>query len=138
MKLFLSTALLFLASTNLFADGLKPFTQQNFSDEFKSGKIVLLGFHSADDRSSARQKSVLHRILREKQFRGISGLSLDFEKEHEMKAAFLVSTPSTMILIRDGDSKEIARVTGITSPEAIRKILEEASRPSLFAEKARQ
>lgn len=101
-----------------------PYSQPAFNKLVGEGKPVLVEVY-ADWCSTCRaQASITDALLREKPYRGIHSLRIDYDKQKDALGTLRVPMQSTLILFKGG--KEVGRSLGDTSRESIENLLRKA------------
>lgn len=127
MKLI--TRLLVLATTLLFplfaqAWVGEPYTQAELDSVNNAGKPALVFIYADWCPTCKAQEKVLSTLLPTNEFKGITTLRVNFDKQKPVVKAFGAMYQSTLIVFKGG--KEVARVTGDTDPDHIAGLLRQA------------
>ncbi len=121
-RLIVSTLL--LASAALAqAFEIKPYSAQVLADAEQAGRPVALHFHADWCPTCRAQDKTLDAMKAEKGL-DLTILKVDYDTEKDLKKRFAVRTQSTMVVLKG--SKEVARLAGDTSADAIRGALKAA------------
>ncbi|HEY3326656.1 MAG TPA: thioredoxin family protein [Novimethylophilus sp.] len=121
--LYFLSMLAILIATSALAEQI-PYTQPVFDKLIKESKPVLVEVH-ADWCSTCRaQAGITDALLREKPYRGIRSLRVDYDSQKDVVRALHVPIQSTLIVFKGG--KEVGRSLGDTSREGIENLLKKA------------
>jgi thioredoxin 1 len=117
LKYLISLAALVISS---FAQS-EPFTQAAFDKLLKSGKPTLVEVHAAWCSTCKKQSPITNALLKEKPYRLITPLRVDFDNQKDVVRDLRVRWQSTLIVYKGG--KEVSRSTGDTTREGIESLL---------------
>ena len=119
---FIAFALLFIP---LFALAVgEPYTQEKLDKLNKEGKPVLVFIYADWCPTCKAQGKVLDSLLPTNEFRSITTLRVNFDKQKAVVKAFGAMYQSTLIVFKGG--REVARLTGDTDPDRIAALLRQA------------
>jgi thioredoxin 1 len=115
-----------LALTVLFAIGTAgaaeaPFDEAVFHKLLSSDQPVALDFSASWCPTCRAQAPLLRSITGETEFKALTLLVADYDKEMALRKTYNVSMQSTLIVFRSG--KEVARSTGDTSLAGLTRLL---------------
>jgi thiol:disulfide interchange protein len=117
-----STMLLLALMFPLFAHAIgDPYTLQKFDELNKAGKPVLVAIHADWCGTCRAQEQVLKKLLLQPEFRGITALRVDFDKQKPAVHKFAARYQSTLIVFKDGEM--VGRMTGETDSARIAGLL---------------
>ncbi|HEX5337963.1 MAG TPA: thioredoxin family protein [Gallionella sp.] len=102
----------------------EPYTQDKLDALNKSGKPALVFIHADWCPTCRAQDAVLETLLPTGEFKAITTLRVDFDKQKSVVNAFGARYQSTLIVFKSGH--EVARVTGETDRERIADLLRKA------------
>lgn len=122
---FLRHTFLFLAFSisSAFAANI-PFEKNNFDQLLKQGKPVVLHIHADWCPTCKAQQIVLDQLMPMAEFKDLTVLRADFDKETKLLRAYKVRNQSTFIVFKNG--KEVTRSTGETDKARIAELLKKA------------
>lgn len=100
------------------------FTQSAFNQLQKEGKAILIEVHAPWCPTCRAQAAVTDMLLKDKEFKSINTLRVDFDSQKEVLKKFKVNKQSTLIVYKG--FKEMGRSTGDTSSESIKKLIQKA------------
>lgn len=101
-----------------------PFEQANFDQLLKQGKPVVLHIHASWCPVCRAQQGVLDDLMPLPEFKNLTVLRADFDKETSLLRKYKVRNQSTFIVFKNG--KEVARTTGETDRDNISELLKKA------------
>jgi len=122
LRYILILSLLMVASSAM-ADTV-PYTQAIFDKLQHEGQPILVGVHADWCPTCRAQAPIIESLIKQKNYRGITSLRVDFDNQKDVLRAFHVSRQSTLIVFKGG--KEVGRSLGDTSPEGIESLLRKA------------
>jgi len=108
-------------SASSFASGLSEYSESKLAEVEDSGGAAVLAFHAVSCGTCKKQKPILDSLLNEAELSTLTGLRVAFEDSADLKKKYRVSSPSTIIVVRNGG--EIARSTGVTDKDDLRTML---------------
>lgn len=120
LKHFLALCTTLLVSSWSYALTITPYSSETFAKLQAAGEPVTLHFH-ADWCPTCRAQDKALDALKADPALELTVLSVDYDKETELKKQLKVRSQSTFIVYRGNVEK--TRAIGETSPEAIRKTL---------------
>lgn len=123
MKQFANSMMLLLALMfPLFAQAIgEPYTQQGFDALNKAGKPVLVAVHASWCGVCLAQEKVLEKLLSQPEFRGVTALRVDFDRQKQAVRKFGARYQSTLIVFKGGQMG--GRMTGETDGALIAELL---------------
>ncbi len=104
-----------------WAGAVKPFDQQAFDYAKSEGKLVALDFHAAWCPTCKKLAPNLEKVLKRKEFSQAVVFSVDYDNAKDLEQSLGVRKQSTVVVFK-GD-KEMARATGLSSPESLSELL---------------
>lgn len=99
----------------------RPFDEAAFRKAQQENRTILVEVHADWCSACAKQKPILERLGKDKDFEKIVRFSVDFDKPGNALKLFRVTSQATLLVFR-GD-KEVARSTFDTNPDSIRAML---------------
>jgi thiol:disulfide interchange protein len=111
------------SSNFVFAANI-PFDQTNFDQLLKQAKPVVLHIHADWCPTCKAQQTVLDELIPMAEFKDLTVLRADFDKETKLLRAYKVRNQSTFIIFKNG--KEVTRSTGETDKARIAELLKKA------------
>ena len=99
----------------------QPYDQATFDALQKQGKPILVMIHADWCPVCRAQAPIVEKLLKEKDFRGITALRVDFDSQKPIVRKFRAVRQSTLIVFKGG--KELARSLGDTSEPGIMALL---------------
>lgn len=118
--LFVFIALL----TPMLALAATPYTQAEFDALQQAGKPILVLVHADWCPTCRAQAPLLEALLAQPEFRSITALRVDFDKQKPVVRAFHVPYQSTLIVFKGG--VEVGRSTAETRKEQLAELLRKA------------
>ena len=121
---FLAAALLTagLGLTQAQAATVQPYQPSGFAAAQQQGKPILIFVEAPWCPTCAKERPILSGLYDKPEFKDLQVFTVDFDTSKALLRQLKVQTQSTLIVYH-GD-KETARATGVTDPDAIRKLLE--------------
>ena len=113
-------ALLFPLLAHAVAVG-DAYTQEKLDALNKAGKPALVFIYADWCPTCKAQGKILSELLPEKEFKGITTLSVDFDMQKPVVRSFGAKFQSTLIVFKGG--KEVGRVTAETDRDRIAELL---------------
>ena len=98
-----------------------PYDEASFHKLLSSGRPVALDFSASWCPTCRAQAPLLRSITGEPQFKDLTLLVADYDKERALRRSYNVSMQSTLIVFRGG--QEVARSTGDTSRSGLTRLL---------------
>lgn len=125
MKLarFIVSAFLLGAASLVHALEVKPYSPAALASAEKAGQPVALHFH-ADWCPTCRAQDKALQALKDEKGLDVTILTVDYDTEKDLKKRFGIRMQSTIVVLKG--TKEVARLTGDTSADGIRKALQTA------------
>jgi thioredoxin len=99
----------------------EPFSQTRLDALNRSGQPVLVAIHADWCSTCKTQEKILQELLPQPEFKRITMLRMDFDRQKEAVRSFGVRYQSTLIVFRDG--REVGRSTADQSPVRIAELL---------------
>jgi thioredoxin 1 len=99
----------------------EPFTQARLDALNRSGQPVLVAIHADWCSTCKTQERVLQELLPQPEFKRITMLRMDFDRQKEAVRSFGVQYQSTLIVFKEG--REVGRSTADQSPVRIAELL---------------
>ncbi|MBI3900568.1 MAG: thioredoxin [Chlamydiia bacterium] len=99
------------------AKGMKELTDTNFDQEIAKG-VVLVDFFASWCGPCRMLTPVLEQVAEELQGQAIVG-KVDIDSQDKTSSRFQISSVPTLILFKDG--KEVGRLVGIQTADALKK-----------------
>lgn len=124
IKLLRRTFLLLAVAMSPAFAANTPFEQANFDQLLKQGKPVVLHIHATWCPTCKAQQAVLDELMPMPEFKDLSVLRADFDKETKLLRTYKVRNQSTFIVFKNG--KEVTRSTGETGKTGIAELLKKA------------
>ena len=123
MKLFSKLAVLatLLLSIQSMAD-FKPYSKDMYDTALKAGQTVVVDFHASWCPTCKKQEPLLNEIVNMKGYEKVVALKADYDTEKDLKKSLSISKQSTIVVFKDG--KEVARKTGVTSKDELKKLID--------------
>lgn len=113
----------FMLAGNTMADTVS-YTQTAFDKLLHESKPTLVHVHADWCPTCRAQDPIIESLLKQKDFRDVTSLRVDFDSQGEVVRSFHVSRQSTLIVFKGG--KEVGRSLGDTSREGIERLLRKA------------
>ena len=101
-----------------------PFDQSSFDQLLKQGKPVVLHIHASWCPVCRAQQGVLDDLMPLDEFKNLTVLRADYDKEKSLLRKYKVRNQSTFIVFKNG--KEVTRTTGETDSSKIAELLKKA------------
>ncbi|HLA34834.1 MAG TPA: thioredoxin family protein [Rhodocyclaceae bacterium] len=121
-KFFRSTLLLaVVASGSAWAT---PFEAKEFDALNQEGRAILVDVHADWCPTCKTQDAIVSALLKTAEFKGITALRVDFDKQKDVLKRFKVMYQSTLIVFKGG--KEVGRSTGDTQKDSLSALLKKA------------
>lgn len=121
MKKTVFTLAAALFSAHALAGGILPYSHSKFDELQKAGQAVLVDAHAEWCPVCRRQETVIRPLLQEPEFKDLTVLKVDYDRQKAELARFGITRQSTLVLFHKG--QEVRRGTGETRPEALRRFL---------------
>jgi thioredoxin 1 len=102
----------------------EPYTQEKLDNLNNAGKPALVFIYADWCPTCRAQEKILNSLLPTDEFKGITTLRVNFDKQKAVVKAFGAMYQSTLIVFKGG--REVARVTGDTDPDRIAALLHKA------------
>lgn len=112
-----------MATGSAMAD-TATFTQATFDRLQHEGKPILVAVHADWCPTCRAQAPIIESLIKQKNYKGVTSLRVDFDNQKDVVRAFRVSRQSTLIVFKGG--KEVGRSLGDTSPEGIKNLISKA------------
>ena len=126
MKLAQLGALLALAASSFaWAGSQETYTPARFDQLAKKGKPILVAIHADWCPTCKAQKPILHELMGKPEFKDVTELTVDFDKDKTAVKRFKASMQSTMVAFK-GD-KETGRSVGDTTRAGLESLLKKAA-----------
>jgi len=119
-----SLALLLLFSTAASAQVLIPYSPERFQTAQKSGKVVVLQFHSSTAELSNTQAKAIASLLEEPDETTPIFLQVSYEGEEVLRTLYKVTAPSTLLVFRG--PRFAGKTTGVFRAQEILSFVEGA------------
>ena len=116
----LLTATLGIASAH--AATVQPYQQAAFAAAQQADKPILIFVEAPWCPTCAKERPILSDLYGSPAFEDLQVFTIDFDTSKPLLQALNVRMQSTLIVYHGG--KEIARATGVTDPDAIKKLLD--------------
>ena len=100
------------------------YTQAAFNQLQRDGKSILVVVYASWCPTCRAQAPIIDELLAENEFKSITALLVDFDKQKNILYKLNVSKQSSLVVYKEG--KEAARSTGDTSFLSIEKLLQKA------------
>lgn len=110
-----------LAATPAFAASPLPFTAAAFAAAQKAGKSIIVHVHADWCPTCQAQKPTLSKLESTPDFKNVVFFQVNFDDQKDVVHQLGVRGQSTLILYKGG--KEIDRSIGLTSPDALERLL---------------
>lgn len=117
--LFSSTIFIYAISTDA---QFKKYTNDSFQEALKTGRPTVVYFHASWCPVCRKQQPILNEIVADKKYEKMVALTADYDTEKEIKTNLKISTQATIVVFKDG--KEIARKTGVTQKDELKKLID--------------
>lgn len=121
MKSFWLAALIFVAAGTVHAGDLKPYSMDALKMAQMDGRTVVLDFHAGWCPVCRKQEAAFKSLKDDADFDKVTVLTVDFDKEKELRRQYGVQQQSTLVVLKDG--KEVAREGGITDAGKIKMLV---------------
>lgn len=125
MPKFLRSLLLLplLAAATAFAAG-QAFEPAVFDALQKQGRPVLVDIHANWCPTCRAQEPILSELLETPELKGLTRLTVDFDRQRPVVRSFKAQYQSTLIVFKGG--REVGRSTGDTNKDSIAALLRKA------------
>lgn len=120
---FIVSVFLLGAASLVHALEVKPYSPAALASAEKAGQPVALHFH-ADWCPTCRAQDKALLALKSEKGLDVTILTVDYDTEKDLKKRFGIRMQSTIVVLKG--TKEVARLTGDTSADGIRKALQTA------------
>jgi thiol-disulfide isomerase/thioredoxin len=124
IKALQRTFLIFALTIGTASAANIPFDQANFDQLLKQGKPVVLHIHASWCPVCRAQQGVLDDLMPLDEFKNLTVLRADYDKEKSLLRKYKVRNQSTFIVFKNG--KEVTRSTGETDSSKIDELLKKA------------
>jgi len=117
---FAKSAILFAlsaAASLAMAGEIKPYTQAEFDKLAADGKAVVVDVSATWCPTCKEQKPIVDGLMKQRAYKDVSLLTVDFDQEKPTLKKFKVTMQSTLVAFKGG--KEVGRSTGDTTPEGL-------------------
>jgi len=104
--------------------GEEAFTQSAFDRLQKGGQPILVFIYAAWCPTCRTQEPIVSKLLKQDEFKSITPLRVDFDRQKNVVKEFKAIMQSTLIVFKNG--KEAGRSTGDTSEAGIAGLLKKA------------
>lgn len=104
------------------ASTVQPYQQAEFAAAQQANKPILIFVEAPWCPTCAKERPILSRLYDTPEFKDLQVFTVDFDTSKPLLHQLKVQMQSTLILYHGG--KETARATGVTDPDAIKKLLE--------------
>jgi thioredoxin 1 len=123
MKLLTTLTTCGILLLSLFANAkFKDFSKSKYESAIKSGSTIVLDFHASWCPTCKKQEPILNEIVSMKGYENVVALKANYDEEKELKKSLKVTKQSTVIVFKSG--KEVARSTGVTSKDELKKLID--------------
>ena len=126
MKLAKLATLLALAGSSLaWAGPQEAYTPARFDQLAKEGKPILVAIHADWCPTCKAQKPLIHELMVKPEYKDVTELTVDFDKDKTALKRFKASMQSTMVAFK-GD-KEAGRSVGDTTKAGLEALVKKAA-----------
>lgn len=123
--LHLATVLALSVSTFAWAGPAEPYSAARFDQLTHQGKPVLVAIHADWCPTCKAQKPILGQLMGRPEYKDVTELTVDFDKDKTAVRRFKASMQSTLVAYK-GD-KEVGRSVGDTTPAGIEQLVKKAA-----------
>jgi thioredoxin 1 len=126
VKLAAATAamLTLVVSSFAWAGPQEAYTSARFDQLAKEGKPILVAIHADWCPTCKAQKPILHQLMAKPEYKDVTELTVDFDKNRSALKRFKVSMQSTLIAFNG--KNEVGRSLGDTSKDGIESLVKKA------------
>ena len=113
------------ASAFAWAGPQEAYTPARFDQLAKEGKPILVAIHADWCPTCKAQKPILHELMGKPEYKDVTELSVDFDKDKPALKRFKVSMQSALVAFKG--SKEVGRSLGDTSRTGLESLVKKAA-----------
>ena len=124
-QLHLATLLALSVSSFAWAGPAEPYSPARFDQLASQGKPVLVAIHADWCPTCKAQKPILGQLMARPEYKDVTELTVDFDKDKPAVRRFKASMQSTLVAFK-GD-KEVGRSVGDTTPAGIERLVRDAA-----------
>jgi thioredoxin 1 len=121
----LATLVALFASSFAWAGPQEAYTPARFDRLAKEGKPILVAIHADWCPTCKAQKPILHELMGKPEYKDVTELSVDFDKDKPALKRFKVSMQSALVAFKG--SKEVGRSLGDTSRTGLESLDKKAA-----------
>jgi thioredoxin 1 len=121
----LATLLALAASSFAWAGPQEAYTAARFDQLAREGKPILVAIHADWCPTCKAQKPILHELMGKPEYKDVTELSVDFDKDKPAVKRFKASMQSALVAFK-GD-KEVGRSVGDTSRAGLESLVKKAA-----------
>ena len=121
----LATLVALFASAFAWAGPQEAYTPARFDQLAKEGKPILVAIHADWCPTCKAQKPILHELMGKPEYKDVTELSVDFDKDKPALKRFKVSMQSALVAFKG--SKEVGRSLGDTSRTGLESLVKKAA-----------
>ena len=121
----LATLVALFASSFSWAGPQEAYTPARFDRLAKEGKPILVAIHADWCPTCKAQRPILHELMAKPEYKDVTELSVDFDKDKPALKRFKVSMQSALVAFKG--SKEVGRSLGDTSRTGLESLVKKAA-----------
>lgn len=126
MKFARIAALFALAASSFaWAGPQEAYTPERFDQLTKDGKPVLVAIHADWCPTCKAQKPILHELMGAPDYKDVTELTVDFDKDKPAVKRFKASMQSTLVAFKG--AKEVGRSVGDTTKTGLESLVKKTS-----------
>lgn len=110
-----------MSTTRATAGEIKPYTPQEFDTLTRAGKPVLVDINAAWCPTCKAQKPVLERLMDQPEYRDVTMLKVDFDKDRAAVKRFKATVQATLVAFKG--TAEVGRLVGNTQPADLENLI---------------
>ena len=121
----IATLLALTVSSFAWAGPQEAYTPARFDKLAKEGKPILVAIHADWCPTCKAQKPIVHELMGKPEFKDVTELTVDFDKDKTAVKRFKASMQSTMVAFKG--KKEVGRSVGDTTKDGLESLVKKAA-----------